>query len=84
MLQCNFIHRSSHFKCGAGGGREDFASVLGDSLLGEVENDIKKIKEIAFDARKNTGVSQEANAEYTKYTFMSRHHITRLSSDKRQ
>jgi hypothetical protein len=37
-----------------------------------------------FDARKNTSLSLEVNAEYTKYTFMSRHHIrpTRQSCDK--
>jgi hypothetical protein len=37
---------------GAGGRRGDFASIPGDSLLGEVKNNTKKIKEIVIDARK--------------------------------
>jgi hypothetical protein len=61
----------------------DFATVSGDSFLSEVNNNnIKKIKETVFDAGKNTGLILEVNAQYTKYTFMVRHYITRQSCDK--
>jgi hypothetical protein len=63
---------------GAGG---YFASVSGDSFLSEVDNNIKKIKEIVLDARKSS-LSLQVKAEYTKCTFLSHHHITRQSCDK--